>query len=102
MVSLVLLLKNPRPLNGPAVAGAVGRAFGMSFGSDPRSNRYVVPHERPNQYLIGFREHRLAVTAGDAFYWDDPDFSSALIGDPRARAAVDQHRAWIAVDSVWL
>lgn len=93
LISLVLLLRQPRKLHEHSLADAVSKAVGSPHGHDETAKSFVVA--KPPYYLIKLESGRFVVNNIAAPYFKDTDKLAAEVKDPRLREAI---QAWLAID----
>jgi uncharacterized protein YegJ (DUF2314 family) len=97
LVSLVLLLRQPRQPSEATVHAAAERAFGVKFGRDPSAGDFVDTLQK-NMFPVGIRGSRLGVIYSSAKYFDNNPAAAARFSDPALRDAVNNHQGWVSVD----
>jgi uncharacterized protein YegJ (DUF2314 family) len=100
MISLVLLLRQPRYLEASILAHIVSSAWGGNYASieDEESTRFVVG-ESP-LFMVQSPEGMFIVHNFDRQYFDNTDAVVADLTELRTRKAVEEHQAWLAVDLI--
>lgn len=93
MISLVLLLSEPRSLNATTVAQAASRGWGTEV---PES----AVTASPPSFVIKSAPGRYAVNSVDKPYFNDSGKLADEVKDPALAGAIREHRAWMSVD--WL
>lgn len=93
MVSLVLLLSEPRTLDAAAVAHAVSRAWGSEVPESAVS-------ASPPSFVVKAAPGRFAINSVDQPYFADSGKLAAELKDPTLAEAIRHHHAWLSVD--WL
>ncbi len=93
MISLVLLLSQPRTLDATAVASAVSRGWNTPV---PESAISVIPPS----FLVNSALGNYAINSVDKPYFADSAKLADEVKDPAIAGTVREHRAWISVD--WL
>ena len=93
IVSLVVLLRRPRRLDGLDVWGAVGRAVGVEAEVE------VAP-VAAGSFVVWLGPKPLLVNSLAEPYVADPEAIAGSIVELRLRQALATHRAWLSVD--WL
>lgn len=96
LISLVFLLRAPRHVTRADVVEAVKRAFGVNIDADVT----VVPSKRANLFTVRTPEVRLGIVSTAAPYFSDIAQVAERIRDFRCKRAVQNHRAWLAVDHI--
>ncbi len=99
LVSVVLLLRNPMPLNKTRIDSAVVEAWGRDLQTD--KNEWVVYESRNG--MIRFNDIILLINNISAPY-SSADFrekAMSEIKDLRQRKAILEHRAWLSVDLMY-
>jgi uncharacterized protein YegJ (DUF2314 family) len=97
LVSIVMLLREPRYLDEKILAHAAGKAWGINLDSDDDDPGYFVVGEE-RMFVIQGPGAVLGVLNIDAPYADDPASAARTIPELRRRRAVENHKAWCAVD----
>lgn len=94
MVSLVLMLRDPRDIDAHEVRRAATKAFGVRIGSTMDEENFVVQHtpEATPVMVNGLPMGFLCVKTRYA----EVDTNNM---DPRLARVLDEHQAWIAVDA---
>ena len=93
MISLVLLLSEPRSLNTTTVAQAASR------GWDTQVPESAVTASPPS-FVIKSAPGRYAINSVDKPYFADSSKLADEVKDPALAGAIREHRAWMSVD--WL
>jgi uncharacterized protein YegJ (DUF2314 family) len=93
MISLVLLLSEPRSLNSTTVAQAASR------GWDTQVPESAVTASPPS-FVIKSAPGRYAINSVDKPYFNDSSKLADEVRDPALAGAIRGHRAWMSVD--WL
>lgn len=91
LISLVLLLSEPRPLDADAVAHAVSRAVGSGVPKDA-----VVA--QGSSFVVKSGSRKFAIHSVGKPYFEEGDKLGAELKDPALADAVRKHRAWLSVD----
>ncbi|MCI0364470.1 MAG: DUF2314 domain-containing protein [Phycisphaerales bacterium] len=94
-LSLVLLRRQPRTLTAVDVKQAVGRAFPDAVGKC-----IVVESDRPMHFGVRTPEFDLAVVCIGKPYVRDRGAVADRVSDFRLKAALQDHKAWLAVDLI--
>ena len=98
IVSLVVLLREPRALGAEGLAAATRRALGIEVWAgvdEPRGANYILEEVDPSFVLqLGSRTFRVNNSAVPYL----PDAMTVVIPELRLRRAVAEHRAWLSVD----
>ena len=98
MVSLVFLLKEPRTLDLDDVRKRFGAAIGQAFTEDPNSKNFLVHFEGPmHGMLVDGKRYGLIHVPKP--YVSDPKASAKQATEVRLKAALREHKAWLAIDS---
>jgi len=98
MISLVLLLAEPRPMDLPTLTDTIERAWSVWLDrGSPDATEFVVGEKPTFVVKIGDGEMYL-VHVFDRPYVDDVDAAAELIRELRLRDAFRRHRAWLSVD----
>ncbi len=98
LVSMVLLLKQPRTLDEHTLGNIVSQAVGIEHSHDTNAKSFVVA--KPPYYRVQLKTGSYVVNATDGRYFSDAGPSAASIADPTVARALRDHRAWLSVD--WL
>ncbi|MHB1082957.1 MAG: DUF2314 domain-containing protein [Prosthecobacter sp.] len=93
VVSLVLLLSEPRTLDAAAAAHAVSRAWGSEVPESAVS-------ASPPSFVIKSAHGRFAINNVDQPYFADSAKLAAELKDPTLAEAIRHHHGWLSVD--WL
>jgi uncharacterized protein YegJ (DUF2314 family) len=93
MISLVLLLSQPRTLDTAAVASAVSHGWNATV---PESAVSVIPPS----FLVNSATGNYAINSVDKPYFTDSAKLADEVKDPALAGAIREHRAWLSVD--WL
>lgn len=97
LISLVLLLREPRYLDQVVLTGIVNRAWGADLSSDnPDATEFVVG-ESP-LFIIQYQGRQFLVNNFSHPYVEDVDAAAQNIKELRLRKAFLEHRAWLSVD----
>ncbi len=100
LVSIVLLLRQPRFLNDKAVARAAAAAWDEKFSTgDPRQDGNVVSGESP-LFVIRTPAASYLLHNQDQTYFDEDKHALPETNENRLREAIAEHRAWMAVDAL--
>src|SRR5690242_15983669 len=99
LVSLVLLLRQPRDLDAATLARAASLAFGLDVSPCESPASACVVGEAPH-FLVQLPDRLLAVHLGAEPYFDNPAAVAAGLPELRLRKAVARHRAWLSVDGL--
>jgi uncharacterized protein YegJ (DUF2314 family) len=94
LVALVLLVRDPRPLNAARLAYLAGEAFGDTFTD---SGDHSVAGEPPS-FVLKHDDRFFMVNCFDQPYMEDPEEAADAITELRLRKAVRDHSAWLSVD----
>ncbi len=96
IISLVLLLREPRKLSEHTLATAVSKALGIKHSHDEGADTFVVA--KAPYYMIKLDTGRFVVNTIEGPYFKDTDKLAAEIKDPRLSKAVHEHAAWLSID----
>jgi uncharacterized protein YegJ (DUF2314 family) len=96
-VSLVLLLRRPRPFDAALLARAAADAFGLEVRAGEADGGPCVVGETPH-FLVQLPDRLLAVHNVALPYFDNPVTVAANLPELRLREAVARHRAWVSVE----
>lgn len=96
-VSLVLLLRQPRDLDAPALARAAAAAFALDVRPGEAGAGPCVVGETPH-FLVQLPDRLLAVHNAALPYFDNPAAVAADLPELRLRGAVARHLAWLSVE----
>ncbi|HEX2853404.1 MAG TPA: DUF2314 domain-containing protein [Opitutaceae bacterium] len=105
MVSLVLLLKQPRYLEARVLAEILRSAWGISFstgggdGDKRGSEEPFIVGETPI-FLVQTGTTLFIVHNHERSYFDDVDEVAKGVPELRLRSIVQEHRAWLSVDAM--
>src|SRR5437867_954031 len=107
MISFALLLREPRFLDAQILAQSVSAAWGGEYvASDIESESPQHSDTEEPRWVIG-RSPLFMVYSPDGFfivhnhdrpYFDEPEAAAQRMVELRARHAIEQNRAWMAVD----
>lgn len=104
MTSLVLLLRNPRPMSARLLVQYVQDAWGGQYhcddtmpGDDSHITGRFVVGSKPS-FLVSSPDGMFLVNVFDQPYFDDPDALADEVGDLRLRHTLGENKAWISVD----
>jgi len=93
LISLVLLLSEPRNID----AGAVAQAVSKALGSEVHDGDVVA---RPPSFIVKAGPGRFAIQNVGEPYFEEGEKLAAELKDPTLAKAIRQHRAWLSVDWV--
>ena len=93
LVSLVLLLSEPRTLDAGGVAHAISQALGAELTEDAVS-------AKPPSFVVKVGSSRFAVNSVNEPYFAESEKLAAELKDPHLAQAIRKNRAWLSVD--WL
>jgi uncharacterized protein YegJ (DUF2314 family) len=96
LISLVVLVKEPRKLDEKTLRDIVSKAVGAPAGNDTGDATFLV--SKPPYYRVKLPSGYYVINNIDKPYFDNLDKLAADIEDPALRTAVKDHRAWISVD----
>lgn len=102
MISFVLLLKEPRPLEAVVLAKILGKAWGGAWrtgdepGEEPAKGHWIVG-ESP-MFMVGSTSGMFIVHNRGVPYFTKPEDVAASFADARLRHVVEVHRGWMSVD----
>jgi uncharacterized protein YegJ (DUF2314 family) len=96
LISLVVLVKEPRKLEEKALRDLVSKAVGAPAGNDTGDATFLVA--KPPYYRVKLPTGFYVINNIDKPYFDNLDKLAADIEDPALRTAVKEHRAWLSVD----
>lgn len=113
MVSLVLLLKQPRYLEAPILAEILRSAWGITFsasdgeqkngdagdGEDRTAGQPWIVGRSPI-FMVNTGSAMFIVHNHERLYFDDVDDVAAKVPELRLRTIVQEHRAWLSVDAM--
>lgn len=95
LISLVLLLREPRALDHPAIIRLVRQAWGIELGES--SSPGVVLGAAPS-FVIKTGGRSFLVNSFALPYFPDPEQAAQEVPELRLRKLVTEHRGWISVD----
>ena len=99
MTSLVLFLKEPRPIDAQTVRRAASKAFGLRVGSSSEEDNFVVQMS-PEMMPVRINGLPMGFIYSPKRYMEQPD-ESALAGmDSRLRTVLTDHTAWCSLDLI--
>lgn len=96
LISLVVLLKEPRKLDEAQITQLVGKAMGIAPAADTVNKGFLVA--KPPYYKVELESGLYVINNIAAPYFENTDKLAAEITDPALRQAVTGHRAWMSVD----
>jgi uncharacterized protein YegJ (DUF2314 family) len=96
LISLVFLLRAPRNVTQADVVEAVNRAFGVNIDADV----VVVPSKQANLFTVRTPEVILGIVSTARPYVSDIAEVAERVRDFRCKRAIQNHRAWLAVDDI--
>lgn len=96
LISIVLLLKEPRRLELETVRQAVLRAWGISLGQDQEANEWIA--EVGPSFGLKTRFGIYALHVAPQPYVDDQEETAEDMVDQRLAHIIRTHKAWYAVD----
>jgi uncharacterized protein YegJ (DUF2314 family) len=96
LISLVVLLKEPRQLDEASLGALVGKAVGAAPGRDTVDKNFV--QARPPYYKVDIRSGVYVINNIAVPYFDNGEEMAREIPTPELRRAVSDHKAWISVD----
>jgi uncharacterized protein YegJ (DUF2314 family) len=110
MISMVLLLKEPRYLEARILAQIVSSAWGgeYEFRDTPEPPEPSTPNEGSSMLVAGATPI-FGIFAPDGFYvlhnrsepyFEDVEGASASTGEARTQKAIQEHQGWLSVDCV--
>jgi uncharacterized protein YegJ (DUF2314 family) len=101
IISFVFLLRARRTMNLAHVRSAAEAAFGRSIGEGDVDAAYaVIPTERPGCFVVKTPEVILGLGSVDGTYVEDIGEAAERLRDFRCKKAIQEHRAWLAVDQI--
>ncbi len=104
MVSLVLLLKQPRYLEAPVLAEILKSAWGLPFKvaseNDSASEHDTLPFVAGSSplFMAGTADGMFIIHNHDRPYFDDQEQLVEKVPDLRLRKVISDHTAWLSVD----
>jgi uncharacterized protein YegJ (DUF2314 family) len=93
LVSLVLLLNEPRTLDAAGVAHALSQALGAEVPE-------AAVTAKPPSFVVKTASGQFAINSVSEAYFAESDQLAAELKDPSLASAIRKHRAWLSVD--WL
>ena len=107
MVSLVLLLKQPRYLEAKVLAEILRTAWGMTFSaaepdndtSDTGAPQPWIAGESP-VFMVNTGAAIFIVHNHEKLYFEEVDDVAARVPELRQRTIILEHRAWLSVDAM--
>lgn len=96
LISLVMLLKSPRHLDERSIAAAIGPALGVDFSHAGGAENSVVA--KPPYFQVRLATGSYVINDIAEPYGEATDKAVNDITEPKLRAAVASHRAWLSVD----
>ena len=93
LISLVLLLSEPRTLDAGAVAHAVSHAVGSEISEEAVS-------AKPPSFLVRAGARKFAINSVREPYFEEGDKLAGEVKDPALAGAIRKHHAWLSVDWV--
>jgi uncharacterized protein YegJ (DUF2314 family) len=100
MVSLVVLLREPRALSVAGLADAIRRAHGLEVwaGVDEPRGEYYILEEANASFILQLGPRTFRVNNAAVTYLANANANAVEIPELRLRRAVAEHRAWLSVD----
>ncbi len=104
MVSLVLLLKQPRYLEAPVLAEILKSAWGLPFKAaavnDSGNEDDALPFVGGSSplFMVGTADGMFIIHNHDRPYFDDQEQLVEKVPDLRLRKVITDHTAWLSVD----
>ena len=99
MVSLVLLLKEPRELDAELLTQVVNDTFNLRITCGKKDSTEFVVGDGP-MWIAQFQGQVFHILSAAKPYSDDPDTIAAEIGELRVREALAEHQGWLSVDLI--
>jgi uncharacterized protein YegJ (DUF2314 family) len=96
LISLVVLVKEPRKLEEKTLRETVSKAVGAPAGNDTGDATFLVA--KPPYYRVKLPSGYYVINNIDKPYFDNIDKMAADIQDPALQKAVKEHRGWVSVD----
>lgn len=94
LISIVMLLREPKYLDETMLQAVIERAWGVELNEE--SGSFLVG-ESP-MYVLKTPERMFLIHNHETPYFNDTEEVSKEIGELRLRKAVQEHRAWASVD----
>jgi uncharacterized protein YegJ (DUF2314 family) len=103
LISIVLLLREPRTLTEDQLRVAAARAFGGRFGNDANRGGNFVRQVRANMFPVGVGDAKLGViTSPDRYEARQAFLAPTDVADANARKRAEEgfatHQGWVSVD----
>lgn len=98
IISLVLLLRQPRELDAAGLAAAASRALGtaVSAAEDPEATSFVAGEG--SHFFLKLRDTTFMVLNFASPYADEPEREAAKLPELRLAQALAGHTPWLSVD----
>ncbi|MFN2378282.1 MAG: DUF2314 domain-containing protein [Candidatus Binatia bacterium] len=96
LISLVVLLKEPRKLDEAQLTQLVSKAIGIAPAADTVNKGFLVA--KPPYYKIELESGLYVINNIAAPYFENTEKLASEVTDPELRRAVTDHRAWMSVD----
>jgi uncharacterized protein YegJ (DUF2314 family) len=97
LISLVLLLREPRYLDCDMVKRIASKVLGHDFTTtDENATDFIVGEHAP--FFLKFRGELYLIHCFPKPYMKNPEQASMEIQELRTRKAVSEHKAWMSVD----
>lgn len=96
LVCLVLLLREPRPLDEHSLANTITKAVGISHVHDENAAHFVVA--KPPYYLVKLDAGRFVINSISEPYFKNAYKLADETKDRQLARAIREHRAWLSID----
>jgi hypothetical protein len=97
MVSLVLLLNEPRYLDADMLTQIVNRTFDVDLGAGGDEAVEFIIGEAP-VFILQLRQGTFNVLSFPKPYFDDVQAAAKGVKELRLRKVIQEHQAWLSVD----
>ncbi len=95
LISLVMLLDNPREMDDERVRVSAGVAWAKHYGASDESSTVV---GEPPTYVVSSRDRSFVITNQSGLYVKDMQKATRHVASEAVRRAFMKHRAWLSVD----
>jgi len=100
LISIVLLLMQPRQLNSAMLRKIAAQALGVEFAGENDNDKESAPFlvGREPAFIMRMNGSFFLINSFSFHYAADPEKEGAKITELRLRKAMTDHRAWLSVD----
>jgi len=110
LISLVYLLKEPRPITQDQIVTCASKAFNVTFDVDnEKATEFVIDFPTPPvneakygkaaSFMVKVQQGMFLVHSFPAPYVDNPRQFAKKIPDGRLQRVIENHKAWLSVDA---